>query len=80
MSRIYLSAPDVGVREEELCVAALRSGWVAPLGPMVDAFEVALADRCARRYAAMAIKWRKRSDLARCGYRSICVSNHRQSP
>jgi dTDP-4-amino-4,6-dideoxygalactose transaminase len=51
MSRIYLSAPDVGAREEELCVAALRSGWVAPLGPMVDAFERALADRCARRYA-----------------------------
>ena len=51
MGRIYLSAPDVGVREEELCVAALRSGWVAPLGPMVDAFEEALADRCARRYA-----------------------------
>ena len=49
--RVYLSAPDVGVREEELCVAALRSGWVAPLGPMVDAFEEALADRCARRYA-----------------------------
>jgi dTDP-4-amino-4,6-dideoxygalactose transaminase len=51
MGRVYLSAPDVGVREEELCVAALRSGWVAPLGPMVDAFESALADRCARRYA-----------------------------
>ena len=51
MGPIYLSAPDVGVREEELCVAALRSGWVAPLGPMVDAFEEALADRCARRYA-----------------------------
>jgi dTDP-4-amino-4,6-dideoxygalactose transaminase len=51
MSRIYLSAPDVGAREEEMCVAALRSGWVAPLGPMVDAFEEALADRCARRYA-----------------------------
>jgi dTDP-4-amino-4,6-dideoxygalactose transaminase len=51
MSRIHLSAPDVGVREEELCVAALRSGWVAPLGPMVDAFEEALAERCGRRYA-----------------------------
>jgi dTDP-4-amino-4,6-dideoxygalactose transaminase len=50
MSRIYLSAPDVGAREEEMCVAALRSGWVAPLGPMVDAFEEALADRCARRF------------------------------
>jgi dTDP-4-amino-4,6-dideoxygalactose transaminase len=51
MSRIYLSAPDVGAREEEMCIAALRSGWVAPLGPMVDAFEEALAARCARRYA-----------------------------
>jgi dTDP-4-amino-4,6-dideoxygalactose transaminase len=51
MSHIYLSAPDVGVREEELCLAALRSGWVAPLGPMVDAFEDALAVRCGRRYA-----------------------------
>jgi dTDP-4-amino-4,6-dideoxygalactose transaminase len=50
MSRIYLSAPDVGAREEEMCIAALRSGWVAPLGPMVDAFEEALADRCARRF------------------------------
>jgi dTDP-4-amino-4,6-dideoxygalactose transaminase len=51
MSRIYLSPPDIGAREEELCVAALRSGWVAPLGPMVDAFEEALADRCGRRHA-----------------------------
>src|SRR5690349_18621230 len=51
MSRIHLSAPDVGVREEEMCLAALRSGWVAPLGPMVDAFEEALADRCGRRFA-----------------------------
>lgn len=49
MSRICLSAPDVGPREEELCIAALRSGWVAPLGPMVDGFEEALATRCARR-------------------------------
>ncbi|MGE2714604.1 DegT/DnrJ/EryC1/StrS family aminotransferase [Mycolicibacterium litorale] len=51
MSRIYLSSPDIGAREEELCVAALRSGWVAPLGPMVDAFEEALAHRCGRRHA-----------------------------
>lgn len=34
-----------------MCLEALRSGWVAPLGPMVDAFEEALADRCARRCA-----------------------------
>ncbi|MUL64949.1 pyridoxal-5'-phosphate-dependent protein [Mycobacterium sp. CBMA 234] len=51
MTRIYLSAPDVGPREEEWCVATLRSGWVAPAGPMVDSFEEALAHQCARRYA-----------------------------
>lgn len=51
MKRIHLSAPDISVREEEMCIAALRSGWVAPLGPMVDAFEAALAERCGRRYA-----------------------------
>lgn len=34
-----------------MCLAALRSGWVAPLGPMVDAFEDALANRCGRRHA-----------------------------
>ena len=51
MNRIHLSAPDIGGREEEMCVAALRSGWVAPLGPMVNAFEAALADVCGRRHA-----------------------------
>lgn len=43
--RILLSAPDVGVAEERAVVAALRSGWVAPLGPDVDAFERELAAR-----------------------------------
>ena len=42
--RIYLSAPDVGNREEEAVVRALRSGWVAPLGPEVDAFENEMAE------------------------------------
>jgi dTDP-4-amino-4,6-dideoxygalactose transaminase len=43
--RIYLSAPDVGQREEDAIVDALRSGWVAPLGPEVDAFERDIAAR-----------------------------------
>jgi dTDP-4-amino-4,6-dideoxygalactose transaminase len=43
--RIYLSSPDVGQLEEEALVRALRSGWVAPLGPEVDAFESELAER-----------------------------------
>lgn len=42
---IYLSAPDVGPLEEEWVLKALRSGWVAPLGPMVDAFESEMAER-----------------------------------
>jgi dTDP-4-amino-4,6-dideoxygalactose transaminase len=49
--RILLSSPDVGRREEELVVEAVRSGWIAPLGPMVDAFEQAMAERCGRRHA-----------------------------
>lgn len=49
--RIYLSSPDVSVAEEEALVRAIRSGWVAPLGPEVDAFESELAERCRRAHA-----------------------------
>ncbi|TWX34019.1 aminotransferase class I/II-fold pyridoxal phosphate-dependent enzyme [Frigoribacterium sp. ACAM 257] len=44
-TRINLSAPDVGQLERDAVDAALRSGWVAPLGPEVDAFERDIADR-----------------------------------
>lgn len=44
-TRIFMSSPDVGTAEEEAVVAAMRSGWIAPLGPDVDAFERELADR-----------------------------------
>lgn len=43
--RIYMSSPDVGQLEEQAVVAAMRSGWIAPLGPDVDAFERELAER-----------------------------------
>jgi len=43
VSRIYLSAPDVGEREREMLLAAFDSGWIAPLGPSVDEFEHAFA-------------------------------------
>ncbi len=43
--RIHLSSPDVGELEERYVLAALRSGWVAPLGPDVDAFEAECAER-----------------------------------
>ena len=44
MSRIYLSPPDVGARERELLLDAFDSGWIAPLGPHVDALEREFAD------------------------------------
>ncbi|GAA1131335.1 DegT/DnrJ/EryC1/StrS family aminotransferase [Citricoccus alkalitolerans] len=34
-----MSKPDVGELEEQYVVAAIRSGWIAPLGPDVDQFE-----------------------------------------
>ena len=40
--QILLSAPDVGEVEQEFVLAALRSGWVAPAGPDLEAFEVAV--------------------------------------
>lgn len=49
--RIYLSAPDVGVEEEEAALRAIRSGWVAPLGPELDAFEREVAERVGAQHA-----------------------------
>ena len=45
MTRIILSQADVTQVEEEYLLDAIRSGWVAPLGPHVDAFEAEVADR-----------------------------------
>jgi dTDP-4-amino-4,6-dideoxygalactose transaminase len=49
--RIYLSPPDLAGSELELLRDALESGWVAPLGPHVDAFERELASRVEMPYA-----------------------------
>lgn len=49
--RIFLSSPDVTQLEEDAIVRAIRSGWIAPLGPEVDAFESELAEYCGRDYA-----------------------------
>ena len=49
--RVLLSSPDVGDLEESYVVEALRSGWVAPAGPAVDAFEREIAERSAVDYA-----------------------------
>lgn len=42
---IHLSRALSSQIEEEFVLDALRSGWVAPLGPHVDAFESEMADR-----------------------------------
>jgi len=43
--RIHLSKADVTEVEERFVLDALRSGWIAPLGPHVDAFEREIAER-----------------------------------
>lgn len=50
-SKIYMSSPDVGDLEQEYVVNAMRSGWIAPLGPDVDGFEQEIADRIGVRHA-----------------------------
>ncbi|HYO85017.1 MAG TPA: aminotransferase class I/II-fold pyridoxal phosphate-dependent enzyme [Dermatophilaceae bacterium] len=45
MSRILLSKADITELEAASVAAAAKSGWVAPLGPSVDAFEKALCER-----------------------------------
>jgi dTDP-4-amino-4,6-dideoxygalactose transaminase len=43
--RILMSQALVGDAEERYVLDALRSGWVAPLGPHVDAFEREISER-----------------------------------
>lgn len=49
--RIYLSPPDVGAAERDLLLNAFDSGWIAPLGPHVDAFEREFAEAVGVPYA-----------------------------
>lgn len=45
MSRISLSAPDVGELEHKYVAEAMASGWIAPAGPDLESFELEIADR-----------------------------------
>ena len=45
MARILMSKATVGVEEEDALIRAIRSGWVTPLGPEVDAFESEICER-----------------------------------
>lgn len=51
MTRILMSKATVGREEEEALIRAIRSGWVTPLGPEVDAFEAEICARTGRRHA-----------------------------
>lgn len=48
---ILLSPPDVGPAERDALLRAFDSGWIAPLGPEVDAFEAELATATGRAHA-----------------------------
>ena len=52
--RIFLSPPWVGARERALVAQAFDSGYVAPCGPMVDAFDRRLAELSGQHAAAVA--------------------------
>lgn len=49
--RIFLSAPDVREAEKHLLMAAVESGWAAPAGPDLAAFEAEVATVSGVRHA-----------------------------
>lgn len=51
VARIYLSPPSIGESEKIAVERALDSGWVAPIGPEIDAFESELAVQAGRAHA-----------------------------
>ncbi|MGN6104855.1 MAG: DegT/DnrJ/EryC1/StrS family aminotransferase [Kofleriaceae bacterium] len=51
MPRIYLSPPDLAGNELAMIAEAIASGWIAPLGPHVDAFEAEVAARVGQPHA-----------------------------
>jgi len=50
-SRILLSPPDVGELEQKYVLRAMQSGWVAPAGPDLTAFEEEVAARVGAAHA-----------------------------
>ncbi len=43
MHRIHLSAADIGASERDAVAAVMRSPWIAPAGPEIEAFEHEIA-------------------------------------
>lgn len=50
MPRMFLSPPHLSGEEFELVREAFDSGWIAPLGPMLEAFERAFAEMSGIRH------------------------------
>ncbi len=48
MPRIYLSPPDISAPDHAAVDEVLRSNWVAPVGPHLDAFETAVLEHTGR--------------------------------
>jgi len=42
--RIYLSPPDIGIKEKEYVLEAFDTNWIAPIGPHINAFEIELSN------------------------------------
>ncbi len=54
MSRVYLSVPHMGGNEERYVREAFASNWLSTVGPNLDAFERAFAERIGRPAVALA--------------------------
>ncbi len=54
MARVYLSVPHMGGLEVSRVEAAFASNWLSSVGPELDAFERAFADRLGRPSVAVA--------------------------
>jgi dTDP-4-amino-4,6-dideoxygalactose transaminase len=62
--RLYLSPPHVSDVERQLLLEAFDSNWIAPLGPMVDAFEREFSARVAVPHATALASGTVALDLA----------------
>lgn len=51
MSRVLLSAAEVGPDDVAAVARAVESGWLSPVGPALDRFEAELAEATGRRFA-----------------------------
>lgn len=41
--KVWLSSPHMGGTEEHYVAEAFKTNWIAPLGPNVNAFEMAIS-------------------------------------